>query len=279
MREEFHTEDLPAAELGEALSRLGKDGWLIVNCWPSTGGTVTCIFRRPLVFFCTRTKRYEPVRLPAQLTLDVALARCIDEPRREFRDKKTGETKVADYHAIRVAKLGEEFGLEEADMVDLLKQTGLKEYPEGSGRFSAIVGNHSVWIYRKTAKEPWDLYAKPRSETKVSKPTEKSAPDPETPAISGTPEAGSAAAFSVADAIALCMAQAPTKRGLDHGIRLSQAAKEQGVDIEDAIKALREIGLPTAYPDSKEKCYVDWQGKQVALREWREGIWYLNVKS
>ena len=275
MLEEFHTEDISAAGLGDTLNALGKDGWLLVNCWPSDGGKVTCVLRREHVYYCRKTKRYEPAHHPDRLTLEAALDRCLAEPKKSFQGHE------AKHHLIPLAKLGEEFWVGEEDMVQLLKKKGLKEYPAGSGHFSAIVGDHSLWIYRKTAKEPWGLYAKPVDKTKASKPSEKSAPGPAVPATAGTEGAESAAGFSVADAIALCIAQEPKNKGWDHGIALTQAAKAQGASVEDALKAFQEIGLPTAEHADKKKCYVTWRFRQVALKEGkgRPGFWFLNVKS
>ena len=274
MTEDFLSKDLPSAKLADELNQLGKDGWLIVNCWPASPQTVTCVFRRPRVYFCTNTKRYEPARRLALLTLEAALVRCINEPKRkETKTLKDVLSPTSELHSISLAKLGEEFCASEEEVASRLKECGLKESTKSPGSFSAFVDDQYLWIYRKTATAPWVLYAKKKGSS-TDKPTA-----PRKKGIDSSEPSASAKPFSVDLAIAECIAQPPKKAGYDHSIPLSTAAKNQNSDLPSALEAFKQIGLPTADPKSKEKRYVEHDGHVIALVEWKPGVWFLNIKS
>jgi hypothetical protein len=276
MIEDFLTKDLPSAKLGDSLNQLGKDGWLIVNCWPGSSGNVTCVFRRPRFYFCTKTKRYESARPLALLSLPFALTKCLAEPGMS-RTKSLADVlkPSSDLHSMPLARLGDEFAAPVDEVVAHLKKCGLKESPKSSGSFSAFVDDHSLWIYRKSAAAPWVLYAKKTAAKAAKSPAP---PEKENPSDSTASES----VFSVDDAIAFCLEHPPKKTGYDHSVLLSNAAKQQpGTDLQSALEAFKQIGLPTANHKDVRKRYITRDAHQIALVEWDKhpGVWFLNVKS
>lgn len=269
MIEEFHTEDVPAATLADSLNKLGKDGWLIVNCWPASApGKVTCVLRREIVAFNPETKRYEPARPLRELSLEAAFARCTKEPKPKFKDKATNTVKEKDYHSLAISQLASEYAATEDEIIRQLKTAGLKESTQRPGTFSAFVGRDSLWIYRKDEKSIWYLYAQKKKDTAKTEPAAVAPGGTEAPVGS----------FSIAEAVALCLSIPPTKKGFDHGVLLSKAATAQGANLPAALAAFAGIGLPTPEHKTSAKAYVEWEGRQVALKEAKNGAWFLNVK-
>jgi hypothetical protein len=283
MMEEFLTQDVKASDLEAFLNQCGKDGWLIVNCWPSSvPDRTTCILRRQRVFFSKKTKRYEHARPLAQLTLPALQHRCLEERKVDGKD----------YHSLPLMDLALEHACTEEELFQHLISLGLKKSdpqkqkakqgkekgkPKASAAksqtteaeptgesYSSFVNNHQVWIYRSKPGAVWVLYVKPL----LSPLTRKKETGMDT-------DSGESATFSIDEAVKLCMATPPKQAGKDYGILLSTAAKAQNVSQGDALQALQKVGLP-----SKAKSpYVEYNGHQIALRLWEaKGVWYFNVK-
>jgi hypothetical protein len=260
--EDYLARDLPAAKLSESLNQLGKEGWLLVNCWPSYSDVVTAVFRRERVYYSGDTGSYEPTRPLHSLTVEFVLERCLAGPAFRRRGKDAGRYE----RSLPLAKLGAEFGATQDVMAKQLQKIGFSKSTTTPDCFATSAGDYELWIHRASAEKPWILYAK------------RAVGGPQEAVASGSEDDEG---FSVEKAIELCLRQTPKKQGYDHSMSLSQAAELQGVSMGAALTGFRKIGLPTDEHATLAKSYVAFGGRMVALREWakKPGFWFLNVKS
>jgi hypothetical protein len=258
--EEFLTRDVPSGMLSESLNQFGREGWLIVNCWPAKKGVVTCVFRRPRVYLSKGTDAYKPARPLRELTAEVALERCLDQP--VFRHRGAGASTFE--RSITLDVLGTEFGSSQMETAERLREVGFVKSTTTGDCFATVVGRYNLWIHRKGPKKLWILYAKKLEEVSTE-PNEADLTAPRK--------------FSVPQAIKLCL-EKPPKTGMDYSLNLAEAAKAQGTDLPDAMAAFREIGLPTRDHKDPEKRYITSEGRQIALRAWEKvpGTWFLNIR-
>lgn len=260
MMEEFLTRNVPSDKLSESLNQFGREGWLIVNCWPATTDVVTCVFKRPRVYLSRETDAYEPARPLRELTAEIALERCLARP--AFRRRGAGGSNFE--RSITLHDLGAEFGSSEAETAQRLRDVGFTKSTTTGDCFATAVGGYNLWIHRAGPRKPWILYAKKLEETPI---------DPKEPTSTEV------RVFSVSEAIKLCLGKMP-KKDMDYSINVAEAAKAQGASTADAMAAFKEVGLPTKDHHDPEKRYISILGRQIALRAWEKvpGTWFLNIR-
>lgn len=271
--EQFHTTDVPASELAEALNSFGKDGWLLVNCWPAeTGKLITCVLRREVVFFSPDTQRYEAAMPLSRLTLLAALARCRPKETAKFLEGDTSARVVA------LEDLAAEHGATVEEVIAQLERAGMKRVKGKPGLSGKVKTDetYSLWTFRPEGSAQWSLWAKKQAQRAAApkdpeKPTKKSR--------SSRKKGASSKPFSIEQAIASCVKIKPPQKWMDHGLTLKRLAEtEQETTVEAALDKLKTIGLPTANKKPGHD-FVEFAGRKVALRfNEKSSTWFLNVK-
>jgi hypothetical protein len=254
---DYLSRDIPSAELSETLKILGKEGWLLVNCWPTKKGAVSCVLRRDCLFYNDETDSYESSRPLDGFTVETALKTCLAAPVFRRRGNAGGNfTK-----SIPLSRLAAKYGVsEEAMAVHLRQIAGFTPSTTTPDCFATVVGDCDLWIHRNGPDKPWILYAK----------------KDETSAAADAPDAAALSQFSVVKAMELCEEQPLKGTHQDHSIDLAKAAKDQGTTLAVALVACKQVGLPT--PSGQHKLLHE---RLVLLRPWTKNPnkWFLCVRA
>lgn len=145
MAEEFHVSECSSKSLEEELNRLGGEGWLVVNCWPTDPGRAKIVMMREKeVFFKAQGGGFQTSRPLSQLTLEVPTARCLKEPL---------SPKVKN-REFRLTTLATEFGSDEAGGLDCLRTLGLESPPKDSEKPRRFIGQTGIAV-RQDARANW----------------------------------------------------------------------------------------------------------------------------
>lgn len=278
MSEEFRTLSVPQGQIESELNKLGLQGWQVVNCWSAGSGTATCILKRQLEYFCSKTKTFQSRRPLHQLDLALALARCLEQP-----NNPLGKAK-----GIRLAALGREFGADETTVFERLKEEGLRESERLKDAHSGFCEGHLLWVSHPE-KEGNPLWLNAKKVEKKNKTEEKSidpkdsegtvpaedleeafsseAPEQRLP-IEGVP--------SIEDLIALCLEQPLKEPGWPHGISMRALAKHFKSDPDTIHQIVNSAGIPDK-PKVPKEPFEKVCGYFVKLKN-SNGSLYLNVK-
>jgi len=266
MSEEFHLLTHRTSDVENELNRLGAQGWSAVNCWPSGTEQTICVLRRSIEYWNRESRKFQPCRPLVNLTLEVALARCMDI--RHPKKKTPG---------IRLERLGLEFGADQAAVLEHLRSQGLKESEKLPGVFSAFVDNHLVYV-PKTPDKNGDLWfdAKPLDKQKTpQQPTQPNVPPVEAPPKE--PVEDKPPPLDFGKLVAFCMKKKPKEPGWPHSIHTATLAKEFGVTVKDLLAFLRKLGVPSS-PDDPQRPFVQIENHLVAFKRSGKKLFF-NVKA
>lgn len=305
MSEEFRVSECSSKSLEEELNRLGSEGWLVINCWPTDPGRATIVMKLVKEYFSKEKGCFQACRPLSQLTLEVAAARCLKEPL----------SSKAKNHGLRLSILANEFGSDEAQVLERLRALGLETLPDVNWNPPKYIGTTSIAL-NQDKNTNWWLNAKefPKKDSATpaattghqSKPARGAKPAPlgKGESADGSDAAASATAgrkskssrgakpaplgkdesadgaetapppndFSVETAIGLCRQVPPRQEGWAHGIDLRTLAKHFGISVQAVLDGIIASGVPETGAN-----YTPLHGHKLKLNK-NKGQWWLNVR-